>query len=243
MRTILLVSMALCLASCGTPQVRDPIPTPAGVYLAYPLYLQPTADCFAECAGQQRALSLFLTPISSVQSNLLGPLLQLQLGGSFPDGVEVYQLGEEEIVFIVNSENPTSQLSTEQLLAIYTGLQLHWDFGEHLLIEFWSYPAEDSLRSLFESALPGTPRVTSRAQIAPTPNGILEAVANHIEAIGYLPSSWLNNLDDEVEGQVKVLNLEQLLAESLIQPVLITVDGPLTPEVQALLACLQQPED
>ncbi len=243
MRTILLVILSLCLVSCGTPLRSEPLPAPVSVSVAYPFILQPSADRVIECAIQQRPMSLFLTSLPAVQVSLPGPLLQLQLGGAIPGGSNAYQIGEEEISFIVNPENPTTQLSTDQLLAIYTGKQLHWDFGKHPFIEFVSYPAEDTLRTLVESTLPGMPRISFHAEIVSSPRVILETVIYHIEAIGYLPSSWLGSLDDEIEGSVKVLTLDPALTESLIQPVLAIVDEPLSPELQALLGCLQQPED
>ena len=243
MRTILLVILSLCLVSCGTPLRSEPLPTPVSVSVAYPLFLQPSADRVIECAIQQHPMSLFLTSLPAAQVNLPGPLLQLQLGGAIPGGSNAYQIGEEEISFIVNPENPTTQLSTDQLLAIYSGKQLHWDFGKHPFIEFVSYPAEDTLRTLVKSTLPGMPRISFRAEIVSSPRVILDTVIYHTEAIGYLPNSWLNNLNDVMEGQVKVITLEPSLTESLTQPVLAIANEPLSPELQLLLGCLQQPED
>jgi hypothetical protein len=243
MRTTLLVFLALCLTACGTPLAQEPDPTPGSVFLAYPPYLQPTADRFSECAIQQSGLSIFLIPDPAAQSDLPGALLQLQLGGEIPNGSEIYQIGEEKITFIVNGDNPAEQLSTEELLAIYTGQQVYWGFGNHPGIEVWSYPNGDALRSLLETLLPGIPRVASQAQIAPDPQGILQKVAANSGAIGYVPGSWLDALGEEMSGQVKAIGLENSVAENLIQPVLVISSDPLPLEVRALLVCLQQPED
>jgi hypothetical protein len=243
MRAALLIFLALCLTACGTPLVREPDPTQVSVFLAYPPYLQPTADRLSECAIQQQEVSLFLISDPVAQPDLPGALLMLQLGGEIPNGSDVYQIGEEKITFIVNADNPTDQLSTEELLAIYTGQQVRWVFGNHPRIEVWSYPNEDALRSSLEIMLPGTPRVASQAQIAPDPQGILQKVAANSGAIGYVPNSWLDALGEVISGQVKVISLENSLSESLTQPVLVTSGDPLPPEVRALLVCLQQPED
>ena len=243
MRYLPLVILSLFLASCGTPLISEPLPTPVGISVAYPLYLQPAADRVIECAIQQQPLSLFINTSSMVQPDLPGRLLKLQLGGLIPEGSKAYQIGEEEIVFIVNADNPTTQLSTESLTEIYTGKMLHWDFGDHPWIEFVLYPEEDDLRALIERNLPDLPRISFRAEIVSTPEHVLNTVANHIEGFGYLPSSWVESLDEEMLEQVKILTLEPDLAESLIQPVLAIVDGQLSLELQELLGCLQQPED
>lgn len=243
MRNFLLIMLSLCLVSCGTPLTSEPLPTPVSVFFEYPFYLQPTAERVIECAIQQHPLSLFLTTSSLVQPSLPGPLLQLQLGGQIPDGFRAYQIGDEGISFIVNSDNPATQLSIERLMEIYTGKMLRWDFEDHPFIELMLYPEEDDLRSFVESTLPGMPRTSFRAEIVSTPNSVLLGVAYHLEGFGYVPSSWVDSLDEELRERVKVLTLEPEFAESLTQPVLALVNESLSPEMQALLGCLQQPED
>jgi len=240
---LLLIMLSLCLVSCGTPLIPEPLPTPVSISVAYPLYLQPSADRVIECAIQQQPLSLFITTSSTAQPDLPGQLIKLQLGGLIPEGFEAYQIGTEEIVFIVNADNPATQLSTESLIEIYTGKMLHWDFGDHPLIEFVLYPEEDELRVFVERNLPDMPRISFSAEIVSTPRHVLNTVANHIEGFGYLPSSWVEGLDEEMRERVKVLTLEPKLAENLIQPVLAIIDGPPSAELQELLGCLQQPED
>lgn len=242
MRTTLLAFLALFLTACGTPLAREPGPTPSSVFLVFPPYLRPSAVRVSECAiQQQQGVGLFMISDFATQSDLQGTFFQLQLGGEIPYGSDVYQIGVEEITFIVNGDNPTDQLSTEELLAIYTGNQLHWDFGNRPEIEVWSYPKEDTLHSLLETILPGMPQVASRAQIAPDPQAVVQKVSENLGAIGYVPESWFNGLGEMV-GQLKKLGLEEPLKESLIQPVLIVSGDPLPPEVIALLACLQHPE-
>jgi len=243
MKTALLVFLAFCLTACGTPLVRDSEPTPVIVFLVYPVYLQPSADRFSECAVQQQGLSLFLTSDPSALSELPGAFLQLQLGGEIPARSDVYQIGEESIKFIINADNPTDELSTDELLAIYTGQQMRWYFSNRPEIELWSYPDEDTLRTWLETMLPGMPRLSSQAHIASDPQAILESVSANPGAIGYVPGSWLGTLGEKTLWQVKVVRLENSLAESLTQPVLVLSKQPLTTEEHALLICLQQPED
>jgi len=242
MKTVRLIFLALLVTACGTPLVREAEPTPAIVFLSYPVYLQPSADRFSECAVPQPGLSLFLT-YESANSELPGTLLQLQLGGDIPTGSEAYQIGEESIEFIINAGNPTDALSTDELLAIYTGQQMRWEFGSRPEIELWSYPEEDTLRTWLERSLPGMPRLSSQAVIAPDPQAILESVSTNLGALGYVPRSWLVGLEDGTLEQVKVVRLENSLVESLTQPVLVISEHPLTYEEHALLVCLQQSED
>ena len=243
MRFILLIMLSFCLVSCGTPLKSEPLPTPASVSVSYPVYLQPSAERVIDCVTEQHPMSLFLTFSPLELPSLPGPLLLLRLGGQIPEGSKAYQIGEDEITFIVNVDNPISQLSNELLLDIYTGRKLHWDFGDHPMIEILSYPEEDDLRSFVETTLPDMARISFRAEIISTPREVLNTVADHTEGFGYLPRSWVDNLDEEMQGRVKVLTLESELAESLTQPILAIVAEPVSPEMQELLACLQQPED
>jgi len=219
------------------------MPTPVSVFLAYPVYLQPAADRVVDCANENPLLALFSDPIPADQSQLPGVLLQLQLGEYGLNGNNFYQVGEEEIKIIVNITNPLFQLSTDQLVAIYSGQLTNWEYENQPEIQVWAYPPEDSLRVLLEAALPGMPRLSSLANIAPTPTSVIRAVASDPAALGFVPGTWLDNLTADERSSIKTVELEATVKANLTHPVLISVEEPLTPAIHSLVACMQNFED
>ena len=243
MKHFLVILLVIGLIGCEPIPPSSPMPTPVSVFLAYPVYLQPAADRVVDCANENPLLALFLDPIPADQSQLPGVLLQLQLGEYGLNGNNFYQVGEEEIKIIVNTNNPLFQLSTDQLVAIYSGQQTHWEYEDQPEIQVWAYPPEDNLRILLETAIPGTPRLSSRANIAPTPMAVIRAVASDPAALGFVPGTWLDNLTADERSSIKTVELDATVMANLTHPVLISVEEPLTPAIHSLVACMQNFED
>ena len=237
------ILIAILLVACEPAHPSTPMPTPVSVFLAYPVFLQPAADRLIDCATGNPLLALFLDPIPADQSQLPGVLLRIQLGEYSLNGNNFYQIGEEEITIIVNSNNPLSHLSTDQLVAIYSGQQTHWEYEDHPEIQVWAYPPEDNLRVILEAAIPGTPRLSSLANIAPTPMAVIQAVASDQAALGFVPGSWLDNLTADDRSSIKALELDAAITANLTHPVLISVEEQLTPVIHSLVVCMQNFED
>lgn len=243
MKHFLVTLVVIGLIGCEPMPPSSPMPTPVSVFLSYPAYLQPAADRVVDCANENPLLALFLDPIPADQSQLPGVLLQLQLGENGLNGNNLYQVGEEEIKIIVNTNNPLFQLSTDHIVAIYSGQQTNWEYENQLEIQVWGYPPEDNLRILLEAAIPGTPRLSSQANIAPTPMAVIRAVASDPAALGFVPGTWLDGLTADDRSSIKTLELEATVMANLTHPVLISVEEPLTPAIHSLVACMQNFED
>ena len=228
MRSILLLLMAFWLTACGAPPTQTPAPTPVSVFISYPAYLQPELEQMTGCAGEIATLSVFTIPAVSDAADLPGPLLKLQLGSASLDGSPAYQIGQLELEIIVNAANPRDRIAAAELRAIYTGQQESWGQNSSAPIHVWSYPSGDDLRALLETALADAPRLTVMAQIAPHPQAILEAITADANGIGYLPTSWLENLSPSERAQVKPLSLEPALQQNLTRAVIVTLSEPLT---------------
>ena len=227
MRNLLIVLFIFCMVACGKPPGRTPVPSPSSVFVAYPASLQPTLTRINRCAGEISGLVIYWLPDA---------LMSLQLGSSRIEEKNVYQIGVEEILFIVNSGNPIESISTNEVQSIYSGEQANWEDSSDA-IQVWSYPTENSLRLFVEEALPDAIRLTLRAKIAPNPQAMLEAVSSDSRAIGIIPASWMENAEEAYE--VKLVTLDASLQEALMQPILVTLDELPTFELKALLACLQ----
>jgi phosphate transport system substrate-binding protein len=147
-------------------------------------------------------------------------------------------VGYEQIVVIVNADNPLSRLSIDQLQVLFTGQLTQWDVlgGSQQMAQVWSYPEGDDVRQVFDDAILGGQRLTTFAQLAPDPQAMLEAVSDDPAAIGYLPERWLK---DGLNPNVRVLPLAQTLADSLRQPILALAVTEPEGITRTLLLCLQ----
>ncbi len=240
MRLGLLILGSIWLVACGVPQVLTPAPAPVTLFISSPPYLQPELSKITDCAAQLSTISLFTTSDPSAQSDLSAPLLKLQLGSVSLAESQAYQIGQLELKIIVNAANPLASLSSEELRAIYTGQQKLWGHNTLSPIQVWSYPNGNDLRSMLEAALPGAPSLTPTANIAPDPQAILQAIVADANGIGYLPASWLAKLSATDSSQIKSLSLDTSLQEDLTRSVIVTLNEPLTYEIEALLVCVQQ---
>lgn len=157
-------------------------------------------------------------------------------------GITGTTLALDGIAIIVNADNPVSNLTMEQIAAIYTGQISNWSQvgGAQLAIAAVGREAGSGTREGFES-ITGTGNACVLSQ-APTSNGaVIQSVRSNPHAIGYVSLST-------AEGQkgIKILAVEGVLpSEDTIQAgaypiqrpfLLITRQGTdLTPQAQAFL--------
>ena len=125
---------------------------------------------------------------------------------------------------------------------VWPGQQMDWEFATHTTIQVWSYPEKDHLRTLFEAALPGNPRLTSIANIAPDPLAMINSIASDLSAIGYCPDSWLEEVDADWFDQIKPITITPALTGNLAHPLLASVSESPSGELQRLFNCLQNIE-
>jgi hypothetical protein len=149
------------------------------------------------------------------------------------------QIGEENLAWVVNSENPIESIPADVIQSIYTGVITDWAKIEvngasyTQPISAWTYPERDILQQVFREAagFPGAARI--EALIAPDPAAMLEVVASEPGAIGYIPTGWLR---DPTEG-VKQAAWD---GEPVVLPVLGLAESEPQGAVRSLLVCLDQ---
>jgi ABC-type phosphate transport system substrate-binding protein len=146
------------------------------------------------------------------------------------------QIGEEQIVIVINPQNPLSTLSNEMLRQLYSGQVTEWSELETSFdqpVQVWDYPPGEDLHEVFVTALWGASPQPILAYLAPDPDAMLVAVSATPGALGYLPRSWLG------EGDLITVAVEEKLSSALRQPVLLlTADEP-QGLLRAWLSCLQ----
>lgn len=108
---------------------------------------------------------------------------------------QIYEIGVDEIVVIVNPENPVTSLNKEQLKGIFTGRIKNWkEVGgkDENITVVWGQLIPGTNKLFSEAILDGE-RVTPEAMLIGDVNDIKEAVASLPEAIGIGPMSLKND--------------------------------------------------
>jgi len=169
-------------------------------------------------------------------ADYLDPSADMLLRLGEPDRLTqpAYALGSEELVVILNLENPLTDLSAGQVQTLFSGQIRSWSElgGDDLAVQVWTYADGDDAQQLFSTfALRGQP-VSSLARLAVSPESMLIEVGSDPAAIGFLPRSLL-------ERSVKSAQIETDLSYLLTVPVLALTAGEPEGELQQLLICLQ----
>jgi DNA-binding transcriptional LysR family regulator len=241
MKRLLVLGLVFLLTACGTPDVSTPAPTPIAINVSYPPALQPWVDKLATCASDTPRVALYFTQSNALSTNILANDISLELGQTTLDNEDLYlsQIGSEQVTVIVNKDNPLLQLSNDELKSIFSGQLLKWLSGSDLPIQVWVLPESDPARTIFDQVVLHNRTLTPEAMLAPDPYAMLEAVSRDIDAIGYLPGSFLNTIDATTPNQVKIVQLESSIKAELHQPVIAITQSEPKDLLRNLLVCLQ----
>jgi hypothetical protein len=241
MKHLFLFGLVLILTGCSTPGVSTPAPTPEAINIIYPSALQPWADDLARCASNNPQIALYF-----MQSSLLGAHIQsneigLELGNPANVTADTYlsQVGWEQVVVVVNTENSLSQLTDAELRSIFSGQASISVNNSGDPIQVWVFPEGDPTRLIFDLAVMQEQPVTTAAMLAPDPGAMLETISENIGTIGYLPGSFLATVDPSIVSKVKIIQLEPILEAQLRQPVIAITQSEPTGLLRSLLVCLE----
>jgi DNA-binding transcriptional LysR family regulator len=225
--------LALVLASCQPGLPPSPITTPQVLVVQASTALQPIQPLFKTCTAEQENTALVMARASS-EMNTPSSDISLRWGlNTQPPGFAAV-LGFEELVLVVNPQNPVSQLSQDQVKAIWAGTLTKWPgdkkAGE---IQAWVYPANEDIQQIFEhTLLSDFAPVKNTVYIAADPSAMIEAVSSGHGATGFLPRRWLTQ-------QVKQISIEGIPPNSLRQPILALTQSQPEGLVKSWLLCLQ----
>jgi hypothetical protein len=138
------------------------------------------------------------------------------------------QIAGEEVVVILNPDNPATSLSVDQIRGLFSGQIPSWaDLGgASATVAAHAYFQGDEVQQAFvQEVLAGIP-LHSSTTLVPDPDAMRAAVSADPAAIGLLPSAW------EIEGDNSILVGIRL-------PVLIESGQLLEGSAAELAVCLQ----
>ncbi len=234
----------LLLSGCsgtGTP----PVVTPQVVRVQYTAAAQPwlvdLTTCAAKLDGEApTGASTFGVAISAEQrvaSTLDGGSTDIMLRLGAPQGLSLpsFQVGEDQIVVIVQPQNPVSSLTRGQLLGLFIGQITNWSElgGNDQPVQLWVLDAGEDIQAIFGQTVLEGLRVTPGAHLAVEPGQLRDAVAADPGAVGIVSKHYL-------AGNVRAIRLPEDISAALRVPVLAITPTEPQGAVRDLLACLQK---
>ena len=197
--------LAGCLLSgCVLPQGSKAIPTPEPVTLTIagstemrPLLIELTAAYSERNPHVQFSLRgsgsrIGEQRLASGQADIAAST------AAYPDaeiaaGLVRIPIGLDGIALVVHSDNPVNALTLAQIRALFGGRVLNWEeVGGARDVLLVSREEGSATRELFEERVMDEERVALTAVVMSTSSSVVEYVAAHRDAIGYVTSAYLS---------------------------------------------------
>jgi len=233
---ILLALIAGMLTGCATPQAVEPAATPQVLRVEVSSTLDWLRTDMAECTQQVAGLGLVVDTVSVPNQVLANADVNLRWSNQTTAGGFIFELGEDMLTLIVHPDNPVEAIEANLIKDLYAGQKTVWsDTGDTpgAAVQPWVFPAEDETQKLFETGLLANGQIVQTAKIAPTPAAMLEAVAKDPQAIGFLPTRWLNQ-------SVKPIEILDFQNNDLLLPILAVTKFEPAGSTRDWLLCLQE---
>jgi phosphate transport system substrate-binding protein len=247
-----LIAICLLLSACGAPQTNTPVPTT--LRIAGSTSLKPTLSELAAAyqAGHPQTVVEVLGGGTAIGiQELRGKEIDLaavswkEESAKLPDDLQVIPIARDGLAIIVNPQNTITNVTSLQLRALYRGETLDWGAiggsgGEPVMI---SREDGSGSRMAFESLAMDGDRVTLNALVMPTSQAVVDYVATHRNAVGYVSTGVLTDtvravpLEDIPPTTATVRAGEYRLGRVLY----LYAPQPATPEIQAFLDFVLSP--
>lgn len=212
---VLLGSFAGVFSACSNPfvpldqQLAKPAlavedAPPALVRIATCWTALPIAeDLVAAYVGGEAALSVDLMPSSPriAEDLLTAGQADLAIVGRLPgdspptEGGNTALVGLGAISIVTHKDSPLRQISSSELAEVFTGHRLDWRElrAGNGAIEIVCQEDGSIARRVFDAAILGQRSASSAAILMPHDRGVVEYVAQHSRAIGYVAAAYIDS--------------------------------------------------
>jgi len=193
----LLVGLLVLLTSCGTPTLPpEPVRfTVAGSTAMTPLLAElarayhthfPQVTVVVEGGGSRLGLARVKAGQVALGASSWLPEDQARAVWSAPVAID-------GIAVVVHPDNPVSGLSLAQLQAVFSGRLWNWtELGSRGEVQVVSREDGSGTRTAFEAKVMEGQKVTPAALVMPGSGTVVDYVAAHPEAIGYVSAGYLS---------------------------------------------------
>ncbi len=197
-----LLLAALVIAACGRAEIAPP--APATLRIAGATSLQPTLNELAVAYSAEHpqtvvevlggGTAIGIQELRAKESDLAAVSWKPE-DEKLPDDLQIIPVARDGIAIIVNPQNTITNVTSLQLRALFRGETLDWaaiggSGGEPVVI---SREDGSGTRAAFESLAMDGERVTLNALVMPTSQAVVDYVASHRNAIGYVSTGVLTD--------------------------------------------------
>jgi phosphate transport system substrate-binding protein len=192
---------------------------------------KPEAECLKDLLNDSVRIVIATRGYNENEERLLSDSLKI--------GPEKMVVARDAIAVIVHPQAPDSLFTMTEIKAILTG-----KFSKKLIPVFDGVQATSTVRFIVDSVL-RSDSLSPQTVAARTSEGVIDYVANHPEAIGFIGVSWVGNQDDEQQisflKKVKIARLESRdLYDKYILPVQANIYLNRYPMVRDLVYMLRE---
>jgi len=192
---------------------------------------KPEAECLKDLLNDSVRMVIATRGYNEDEKKLLSDSLRI--------GPEKMVVARDAIAVIVNPQSPDSLFTMNELKAILKG-----NFSKKLIPVFDGVQATSTVRFIVDSVL-RSDSLSPQTMAARSSEGVIDYVANHPEAIGFIGVSWVGNQDDAQQvsflTKVKIARLESRgLTDNYILPVQANIYYNQYPMVRDLVYMLRE---
>lgn len=205
----------------------------------------------SSCAEETVGISVVTTPNIASQGETEDETIRIHWGQPESLAGSASVLGQDQLVFIVNPDNPIQKLPLSRLQEIASGTIQTWNdlFIEcpncfssepddallELPIQLLIYPSAEDAQVIFEDLIqPGTLLARSSALLVPSPSAVNEVILSNLNAFGFLPGMAV----DPSARQIKVTADGETVSSSL--PLLAITETVPQGVTREWLTCVQK---
>jgi phosphate transport system substrate-binding protein len=192
---------------------------------------KPEAECLKDLLNDSVRMVIATRAYNENEKKLLTDSLRI--------GPEKMVVARDAVAVIVNPQAPDSLFTMNEIKAILTG-----KFSKKLIPVFDGVQATSTVRFIVDSVL-RSDTLSPQTMAARTSEGVIDYVATHPEAIGFIGVSWVGNQDDAQQvsflKKVKIARLESRnLYNKYILPVQANIYLNRYPMVRDLVYMLRE---
>lgn len=179
---LLVIVLAACSNSTATPD--------SPLLIQYTHAAQPWLADMETCAGERAILPELSAPDFQ---DLSHADMAIRIGEEVLSDSIAYQVGSDEIVVILNPQNNLSGLTIREVSGLFSGEIQDWQEigGSPAVVQVWVFPPGEDLQSLFVGTSLAGLSVTSLARLATSPEAMITAVSEDVNAVGILTLRWM----------------------------------------------------
>ena len=227
-RTLLFLGIfALFLTACADQAVPTPTPTVPTITINVTPSAQPVIPAINRCVSEIGGLN---ANIEERYAEYASSDLLIRLGEPEQFSSWAAQIGQEELIVVLNPSNPVGSLTPDEIQALFSGQTTNWNAlgGADMPVNVWVPLDGDEARSAFDQQImQGLPPVSS-AKLAPEPDAMQQAISTDPYAVGFLAQA---NLADSYGLRV--------ILPGVRLPLLVLADRAPEGPAAELVNCLQ----